>query len=122
LKGVLFTVQKALPLMSGGGSIIIAGSTTSIAGTPAFSVYSATKAAIRNFVRSWILNLRGKNIRVNVLSPGAARTTGLLGLAPENQQEAFLDSFAKDIPLGRVGDPDDVAMVAVFWPRMTVHR
>jgi NAD(P)-dependent dehydrogenase (short-subunit alcohol dehydrogenase family) len=114
VKGVLFTVQKALPLMVGGGSIIITGSTTSIAGTPAFSVYSATKAAIRNFVRSWILDLRGKGIRVNVLSPGSTRTPGLLGLAPADQEKALLDGFAEDIPLGRVADPDEIAKVAVF--------
>jgi NAD(P)-dependent dehydrogenase (short-subunit alcohol dehydrogenase family) len=114
VKGVLFTVQKALPLMGQGGSIILTGSTTSIGGIPAFSVYSATKAAIRNFVRSWILDLRGRKIRVNVLSPGATKTPGLLGLAPAGQEQALLDGFAKDIPLGRVGDPDEVASVAVF--------
>jgi NAD(P)-dependent dehydrogenase (short-subunit alcohol dehydrogenase family) len=114
VKGVLFTVQKALPLMGQGGSIILTGSTTSITGTPAFSVYSATKAAIRNFVRSWILDLRGRKIRVNVLSPGATKTPGLLGLAPAGQEQALLDGFAKDIPLGRVGEAEEVASVAVF--------
>ena len=114
VKGVVFTVQKALPLMEQGGSIILTGSTTSITGTPAFSVYSATKAAIRNFVRSWILDLRGRKIRVNVLSPGATKTPGLLGLAPAGQEQALLDGFAKDIPLGRVGDAEEVANVAVF--------
>ena len=114
VKGVLFTVQKALPLMGQGGSIILTGSTTSISGTAAFSVYSATKAATRNFVRSWILDLRGRKIRVNVLSPGATKTPGLLGLAPVGQEEALLDAFAKDIPLGRVGDSEEIAKVAVF--------
>ncbi|MBB5060908.1 NAD(P)-dependent dehydrogenase (short-subunit alcohol dehydrogenase family) [Granulicella aggregans] len=114
VKGVLFTVQKALPLMGQGGSIILTGSTTSITGTPAFSVYSATKAAIRNFVRSWILDLRGRKIRVNVLSPGATKTPGLLGLAPAGQEQELLDGFAKDIPLGRVGDAEEIASVAVF--------
>jgi NAD(P)-dependent dehydrogenase (short-subunit alcohol dehydrogenase family) len=70
VKGTLFTVQKALPLMRTGGSIILTGSTTGSMGTPAFSVYSATKAAIRNFARSWALDLKGTGIRVNVLSPG----------------------------------------------------
>jgi NAD(P)-dependent dehydrogenase (short-subunit alcohol dehydrogenase family) len=114
VKGVLFTVQKALPLMVDGGSIIITGSTTSIQGAPAFSVYSATKAAIRSFVRSWILDLRGKGIRVNVLSPGSTRTPGLLGLAPADQEKQLLEGLAADIPLGRVADPDEIAKVAVF--------
>src|SRR3984893_15609002 len=70
VKGTLFTVQKALPLMKAGGSIILTGSTTGVMGTPAFSVYSATKAAIRNFARSWALDLKDAGIRVNVLSPG----------------------------------------------------
>src|SRR6202045_482164 len=77
VKGTLFTVQKALPLMRSGGSIILTGSTTGSMGTPAFSVYSATKAAIRNFARSWALDLKGTGIRVNVLSPGATTTPGL---------------------------------------------
>src|SRR3984893_13673149 len=82
VKGTLFTVQKALPLIRTGGSIILTGSTTGSMGTPAFSVYSATKAAIRNFARSWALDLKGTGIRVNVLSPGATTTPGLLnGLA-----------------------------------------
>ncbi len=114
VKGALFTVQKALPLMGGGGSIILTGSTVSIIGTPAFSVYSATKAAIRNFVRSWILDLRGKGIRVNVLSPGATRTPSVLALVPVDQEKQLLDSLAGEIPLGRIADPDEIAKVAVF--------
>src|SRR5438093_1953859 len=74
VKGTLFTVQKALPLMQTGGSIILTGSTTGSTGTPAFSVYSATKAAVRNFARSWALDLKAAGIRVNVLSPGATST------------------------------------------------
>jgi NAD(P)-dependent dehydrogenase (short-subunit alcohol dehydrogenase family) len=89
VKGVLFTVQKALPLMGDGGSIILTGSTTSITGTPAFSVYSATKAAIRNLVRSWILDLRGSGVRVNILSPGVTKTPGLLGLVPAGHEDEF---------------------------------
>jgi NAD(P)-dependent dehydrogenase (short-subunit alcohol dehydrogenase family) len=114
VKGVLFTVQKALPLLKSGSSIILTGSTTSITGTPAFSVYGATKAAIRNFARTWILDLKGRGIRVNVLSPGATKTPGLLGLVPTNQQDVLLASFAEQTPLGRVGDPDEIAKVAVF--------
>ncbi len=112
VKGVLFTVQKALPLMKDGGSIIVTGSTTSIMGTEAFSVYSATKAAIRNFVRSWIIDLKGQNIRVNVLSPGPIRTPALLEIA--DKAEGLLDYFAGQVPLGRIGDPDETGKVAVF--------
>jgi NAD(P)-dependent dehydrogenase (short-subunit alcohol dehydrogenase family) len=114
VKGTVFTVQKALPLMGAGGSIVITGSTVSIIGTPAFSVYSATKAAIRNFVRSWILDLRGRGIRVNVLSPGATKTPGVLALVSADQEQQLLAGLAKDIPLGRVADPDEIAKVAVF--------
>jgi NAD(P)-dependent dehydrogenase (short-subunit alcohol dehydrogenase family) len=115
VKGTLFTVQKALPLMRNGGSIILTGSTTGSMGTAAFSVYSATKAAIRNFARSWALDLKGTGIRVNVLSPGATTTPGLLtGLARTGMQEALLAGFASQAPLGRVGNPDETAAVALF--------
>jgi NAD(P)-dependent dehydrogenase (short-subunit alcohol dehydrogenase family) len=77
VKGVLFTVQKALPLLRNGGSVILTSSTTSIKGTGAFSVYSATKAAVRNFARSWILDLKDRHIRVNAVSPGLTETEGL---------------------------------------------
>jgi NAD(P)-dependent dehydrogenase (short-subunit alcohol dehydrogenase family) len=115
VKGTLFTVQKALPLMRSGGSIILTGSTTGSMGTPAFSVYSATKAAIRNFARSWALDLKGTGIRVNVLSPGATTTPGLLnGLARTGMQEALLAGLANQAPLERIGDPDETAAVALF--------
>jgi hypothetical protein len=84
-------------------------------GTPAFSVYSATKAAIRNFARSWALDLKGTGIRVNVLSPGATTTPGLLnGLARTGMQEALLAGLASQAPLERVGNPDETAAVALF--------
>jgi NAD(P)-dependent dehydrogenase (short-subunit alcohol dehydrogenase family) len=115
VKGTLFTVQKALPLMQAGGSIILTGSTTASMGTPAFSVYSATKAAIRNFARSWALDLKGAGIRVNVLSPGATETPGLLnGLARSGQQDALLAGLIAQTPLGRMGLPDETAAVALF--------
>ena len=115
VRGTLFTVQKALPLMRAGGSIILTGSTTGSMGTPAFSVYSATKAAIRNFARSWALDLKGTGIRVNVLSPGATRTPGLLeGLAKTGMQEILLAGFASQAPLERVGNADETAAVASF--------
>ena len=114
VKGMLFTVQKALPLMQAGGSIILTGSTTGSKGTPAFSVYSATKAAVRNFARSWALDLRGSGIRVNVLSPGATDTPGIRGLAEAGAADAMLEHFATQIPLGRVGQPEETAAVALF--------
>src|SRR6202171_3272212 len=110
VKGTLFTVQKALPLMKAGGSIILTGSTTGSMGTPAYSVYSATKAANRNFARSWALDLKTTGIRVNVLSPGATTTPGLLnGLATTGMQEALLAGLASQAPLERVGNPDETA-------------
>jgi NAD(P)-dependent dehydrogenase (short-subunit alcohol dehydrogenase family) len=115
VKGTLFTVQKALPLMRAGGSIILTGSTTGTVGTPDFSVYSATKAAIRNFARSWTLDLKGKGIRINVLSPGPTATPGLLnGLARTGMQEALVAGLVSQIPLDRMGDPDELAAVALF--------
>ena len=115
VKGVLFTVQKALPLLSDGASVILTSSTTSIKGTPAFSVYSASKAAVRNFVRSWILDVKGRGIRVNAISPGPIETPGLRELAdtPEAQQ-TLLDYLASQVPLGRIGSPDEIGKVAVF--------
>ncbi|MDC6119108.1 glucose 1-dehydrogenase [Serratia rubidaea] len=115
VKGTLFTVQKALPLMLQGGSIILTGSTTGSMGTPAFSVYSASKAAIRNFARSWALDLQGTGIRVNVLSPGATATPGLFNvLESSGQKESLLANFAQASPLGRIGDADEIAAVALF--------
>lgn len=114
VKGVLFTVQKALPLLAKGASVILTGSTTSAIGGKNFSVYSATKAAIRNFARSWIQDLEGLDIRVNVLSPGPVKTPGLLGLVASEQQQALVDSFAALVPLGRVGHPDEIGKAAVF--------
>ncbi|MFK7698020.1 SDR family NAD(P)-dependent oxidoreductase [Pseudomonas caspiana] len=115
VKGTLFTVQKALPLMSAGGSVILTGSTTGTMGTPAFSVYSATKAALRNFARSWALDLKGTGIRVNVISPGPISTPGLdLALAPTGQAEAIVDGMIAQLPVGRIGQPEDVAAAAVF--------
>lgn len=115
VKGTLFTVQKALPLMSTGGSVILTGSTTGTMGTPAFSVYSATKAALRNFARSWALDLKGTGIRVNVISPGPISTPGLdLALAPTGQAETIVDGMIAQLPVGRIGQPEDVAAAAVF--------
>ncbi len=116
VKGTLFTVQKALPLLTNGASIILTGSTAASSGTPAFSVYAASKAAIRSFARNWILDLNGRGIRINVLSPGPTRTPGLVGLAGPDaaQQQGLLDHMATQVPLGRVGEPDEIAKAALF--------
>jgi NAD(P)-dependent dehydrogenase (short-subunit alcohol dehydrogenase family) len=115
VKGLLFTVQKALPLMPQGASIILNASIVSIKGMEAFSVYSATKAAVRSFARSWTVDLKGKRIRVNTLSPGPIDTPGLSGLAPtEDAVNAIKSSLASSVPLGRLGDPDEIAKAAVF--------
>jgi len=114
--GTLFTVQKALPLLAEGASVILAGSTTTIEGTAAFSIYSASKAAVRAFARSWILDLKDRKIRVNTISPGATRTPGLVELAgPDTaQQQGLLDYLAARIPMGRVGEPKEIAGAALF--------
>jgi NAD(P)-dependent dehydrogenase (short-subunit alcohol dehydrogenase family) len=116
VKGVLFTVQKALPLLVDGASVILTGSTAAAGGTPAFSVYAASKAAVRAFARNWILDLKERRIRVNVISPGPTRTPGLVDLAGPDaaQQQGLLDHMAAQVPLGRVGDPDEIARAAVF--------
>ena len=115
VRGTLFTVQKALPLMKAGGSIILTGSTTGSKGTPAFSVYSASKAAVRNFARSWALDLKDSGIRVNVLSPGATLTPGLQGLAGSPEEEtALVAALTAQTPLGRIGQPEETAAVALF--------
>jgi NAD(P)-dependent dehydrogenase (short-subunit alcohol dehydrogenase family) len=115
VKGTLFTVQKALPSMHAGGSIILTGSTTGSTGTPAFSVYAASKAAVRNFARNWILDLRNTGIRVNVLSPGSTSTPGWHGLAPsEDVNKAMIASVEATTPLGRLGNPEETAAAALF--------
>lgn len=115
VKGTLFTVQKALPLMQTGGSVILTGSTTASMGTPAFSVYSATKAALRNFARSWALDLKGTGIRINVVSPGPIATPGLdLALSSTGQKDAIIDDMTAQVPLGRIGRAEEVAAAALF--------
>ena len=110
VKGLVFTVQKALPLMKQGASIILTGSSTGVMGTPQFSIYSATKAAIRNLARSWAQDLRGTGIRVNVLSPGPTKTELALEIVGE---EAF-DALGSATPIGRVGAPSETGAVAAF--------
>ena len=119
VKGVVFTVQKALPLMEkvkNGASIILTGSTSSVRGNPSFSVYGASKAAVRSLARSWVQDLKGRPIRVNVLTPGPIHTPGLEELAGPNKadQQALLDVATSQIPIGRIGQPEDVAKAAVY--------
>ncbi len=116
VKGVIFTVQKALPLLRNGASIILTGSTAGATGTPAFSVYSASKAAVRNLARSWTLDLKERGIRVNVVSPGPVKTPGLVDLAGPDaaQQQGLLDYMATQVPIGRVAEPDEIAKAVMF--------
>ncbi|MGU3543486.1 SDR family NAD(P)-dependent oxidoreductase [Methylobacterium sp. A52T] len=115
VKGVLFTVQKALPLLRDGAAIVLTGSTTGSSGTPAFSVYSATKAAVRNFARNWILDLKDRRIRVNTISPGVTETAGLDELfGGGDQAAATKDYLAGQIPAGRVGRPEEIAQAVLF--------
>ncbi|MBB6152857.1 NAD(P)-dependent dehydrogenase, short-chain alcohol dehydrogenase family [Pseudomonas sp. LAMO17WK12:I6] len=116
VKGVLFTVQKALPLLAQKASVILTGSTAGSSGTAAFSVYAASKAAVRSFARNWILDLKDRQVRINTISPGATRTPGLVELAgPDSaQQQGLLDYMASLIPMGRVGEADEIASAALF--------
>lgn len=109
VRGTLFTVQKALPLFNDGGSIFMNGSIASIKGFPAFGVYSASKAAVRSFARTWLLELKDRGIRVNVLSPGTIDTAILDPLGPDAKQ-----FFKSQIPRGEIGRPEEIATVALF--------
>jgi NAD(P)-dependent dehydrogenase (short-subunit alcohol dehydrogenase family) len=115
VKGMLFTVQKALPLLPDGASIIVLSSVVGSKGFPTNSVYAATKAAIRSFARTWTTDLKARRIRVNALSPGATDTEGLrelFGSSPVGQER--LKNIGSLVPLGRLGRPDEVASAAVF--------
>ena len=116
VKGTLFTVQKALPLMTAGGAIVLNGSMVTIKGLPGFSVYAATKAALRSFARTWAVDLKGKNIRVNVVSPGTVVTPAYKNELGMNDEEikAFEAQAALTTPLGRSGTPDEIAKAVVF--------
>jgi len=109
VRGTLFTVQKALPLFNDGGSIILNGSIASIKGLPGFGVYSASKAAVRSFARTWTMDLKSRKIRVNVLSPGTIDTPGLEPLSKEVK-----DQFVSLIPRGTMGRPEEIATAALF--------
>jgi len=109
VRGTLFTVQKALPLMRDGGSIVLNGSISSVKGFPGMSVYNASKAAVRSFARTWTMDLKERKIRVNVLSPGTIDTAVFVGVPKEVK-----DQFVSLIPMGRIGQPDEIAKAALF--------
>lgn len=109
VKGTLFTVQKALPLLKDGSSIIINGSVANLKGIPNFSVYNASKAALRSFVRTWTNDLKERKIRVNLLSPGPIDTAALDGISDEMRQ-----SFIDQVPLGRIGKSEEIATAVLF--------
>jgi NAD(P)-dependent dehydrogenase (short-subunit alcohol dehydrogenase family) len=117
VKGLLFTVQKALPLFQDGGSIILTSSVGGSKGFEGVSVYSATKAAVRSFARSWTVDLKHRKIRVNAVSPGMISTPMLSGQGmglSEEQVEQFKKSVLNNVPLGRVGNPDEIAKAVAF--------
>lgn len=110
VRGTLFTVQKALPLFNDGGSIFMTGSVASVKGFPGYSVYSASKAALRSFARTWLNELKGRNIRVNVLSPGQIATPMQDQVLTAEEKQMF-ESM---IPRGKMGRPEEIATVALF--------
>jgi NAD(P)-dependent dehydrogenase (short-subunit alcohol dehydrogenase family) len=114
VKGIFFTVQKALPLINDGGSVILTGSIADVKGFPAISVYSATKAAIRSFARTWTNELKDRRIRVNTISPGHIDTPIFDTWQQGDALAKMKDDLAKNVPLGRLGDPDEIAKAVSF--------
>ena len=114
VRGVVFTVQKALPLLADGASVILTGSTAAVKGTANFSIYSASKAAVRSLARSWALEVSDRGIRINVVSPGPVRTPGLGGLVAEADRQGLFDALAAGVPLGRLGEPEEIGRTVVF--------
>lgn len=109
VKGTVFTVQKALPHLNDGASIILTGSVAGVKGTPGLAVYGATKAAVRNFVRAWTVELKDRRIRSNVISPGPVDTPATQGFSPD-----ALEGLASSVPMGRLGTPEEIAKAALF--------
>jgi NAD(P)-dependent dehydrogenase (short-subunit alcohol dehydrogenase family) len=118
IKGVVFTVQKALPLLNDGASIILTGSTTADRGREGLGVYAATKAAVRSFARTWANELKRRGIRVNVIIAGSTATPGSDNVAVQTNPDVAIAQFRADriagIPMGRFGEPDEIASAAVF--------
>jgi NAD(P)-dependent dehydrogenase (short-subunit alcohol dehydrogenase family) len=114
VKGIFFTVQKALPLINDGGAVILTGSIADVKGFPAISVYSATKAAIRSFARTWTNELKDRRIRVNTIGPGHIDTPMFDTWQQGDALAKMKDDLAKNVPLGRLGDPDEIAKAVSF--------
>ena len=114
VKGALFTVQKALPLLNNGASVILNASTAADRGAPAFGAYAASKAALRAFARTWANELKDRGVRVNAISPGPIDTSGITELVGEENAAGFKATEATRVPLGRMGRPDEVAAVVAF--------
>jgi NAD(P)-dependent dehydrogenase (short-subunit alcohol dehydrogenase family) len=114
VKGLLFTVQKALPIFQDAGSIILMASVGSSKGSAELSVYHAAKAAVRSFARSWSLNLNQRNIRVNAISPGPIDTPFVNRVLNDQQTQQFIQNVVKATPIGRMGSPDEVAKAVLF--------
>ncbi|MDG4667262.1 SDR family oxidoreductase [Mycobacterium sp. 236(2023)] len=112
--GTTFTLQKVLPLLNDGASIILSGSTAATEGVAAFGMYAASKAAIRSLGRTWATELLDRTIRVNTVIPGPIDTPGLAGLAPEAEQQGLLDSLAAGVPMKRLGHVDEIASAVLF--------
>jgi NAD(P)-dependent dehydrogenase (short-subunit alcohol dehydrogenase family) len=115
VRGVLFTVEKALPLMTRGGSIVLTASIVAVKGLPAHGVYAASKAAVRSFARTWTTDLKDRGIRVNCLSPGATDTPIIDGqFSSKAQADTAKANFAAATPMGRIGRPEEIASAALF--------
>jgi NAD(P)-dependent dehydrogenase (short-subunit alcohol dehydrogenase family) len=116
VKGLVFTVQKALPLLPDGATVVLNGSIVSVKGFENFGVYNATKAAVRSFARTWTNELKARKIRVNVVSPGPIDTPAISGLVGNDaeQEKQFKAGLAAGVPLGRIGEPDELAKAVVF--------
>jgi NAD(P)-dependent dehydrogenase (short-subunit alcohol dehydrogenase family) len=114
VKGVLFTIQGALPLMAAGGSIVVVGSIASVTPAVGMSVYGGAKAAVRNMIRAWIQEIKGSGVRINVVSPGSTRTPGLENYFEAGKAEAIFASMAGQSTVGRIGVPEDIAKAVAF--------
>ncbi|GAB2860022.1 SDR family oxidoreductase [Actinoallomurus bryophytorum] len=115
VRGLVFTVQKVLPLLNDGASVILTSSTAATSGAETFGVYAASKAAVRSFARTWANELKGRSIRVNAITPGTTDTPGITGLAPDEAQAEQLKGFlAGQIPMGRMGRPEEIADAIAF--------